>query len=211
MAAGFFAWLVPTANGMAKAGLLARRAPEDLLKKWLNQLIKQGKITAKGTEIHLGAIPLRPPARTYGDRLLAVGDAAGHTKPTTGGGIYYGLTGADIAAEVLHKGLADGDLTAGRLARYQRAWRAKLGGELRTGYWARRLFERLSGEQIDLIFKIIKSSGIDETLLKSEDLSFDWHSRAIKKLFSYQAVAGALKFIKLPFKSKSVDRYTGND
>ena len=33
----------------------------------------------------------RPVSRTYGTRVLAVGDAAGLVKPTTGGGIYYSL------------------------------------------------------------------------------------------------------------------------
>ena len=193
-------------NRYAKAGLLTRQDPGQYLKKMLEKLYATGKITTKDAEIHHGSIPLTPPACTYGERLLAVGDAAGQTKPTTGGGIFYGLIGADIAADVLHQALLDGDLTAGRLSGYERAWRRKLGGELRTGYWARRLYERLSGEQIDLIFKIIKSSGIDEALLKAEDLSFDWHSRTIMKLMKYQVVAGALKVIKLPFRAGRIDR-----
>ena len=39
--------------------------------------------------------------RTYADRVLAVGDAAGLVKPTTGGGIYYSVVSGEIAAEVL--------------------------------------------------------------------------------------------------------------
>ncbi|OGO02014.1 MAG: hypothetical protein A2Y90_05870 [Chloroflexi bacterium RBG_13_52_12] len=206
IAPGFFGWLVPTTPGMGRAGLLARQEPGRLLKNWLNQLAEQGKITSKEVKINYGGIPLKPPARTYSDRILAVGDAAGHVKPTSGGGIYYGLIGADIAAATLHKALTDGDLTAGRLARYERAWRRKLGREIRTGYWARRLFERLSGEQIDRLFRIIKSSSIDEALLKAEDISFDWHSRTIMKLLKYQVVAGTLKVIKLPFRSGRIDR-----
>jgi len=200
-APGFFSWLVPVAPGTAKAGLLARKEPGALLKKWLVSLAEQGKIKSKDVEIHYGGIPLKPPVRTYGERLLAVGDAAGHTKPTSGGGIYYGLIGAEIAAEVLDKALIDGDLTAGRLARYQRSWKPQLGRDLRTGYWARRLFERLSHEQIDLIFKIMKSGGIDKALLNAKDLSFDWHSRTIMSLLKYNVVAGPLKILKLPFSS----------
>jgi geranylgeranyl reductase family protein len=206
MAPGFFAWLAPTASGTAKAGLLSRREPGALLKKWLNQLERQGRITSQKAELHYGGIPLKPPARTYNDRMIAVGDAAGHAKPTSGGGIYYGLIGAEIGAGVLHKALTDGDLTAGRLARYEKAWRKKLGKELCTGYWARRLYERLSNEQIDLLFKIIKTSGIDEALLKADDLSFDWHSRTIMSLLKYKVVAGTLKIIKLPFRNNHIDR-----
>ena len=45
-------------------------------------------------------LPLGPIERTVGDRLLVVGDAAGIVKPTTGGGIYYSLMSAAMAADV---------------------------------------------------------------------------------------------------------------
>ena len=176
------------------------------MKKWLHQLAEQGKIKSADVKISYGGIPLKPPSRTYGERMLAVGDAAGQVKPTTGGGIYYGLLGAEIAADVLHRALADNDLSAKRLSIYQRAWRRKLGGEIRTGYWARKLFERLNERQIDRLFKVIKASGIDEALLKAKDLSFDWHSRTIKSLLRYQMIAKSLKIIKLPFPSARIDR-----
>jgi geranylgeranyl reductase family protein len=200
MAPGFFAWLVPTEKGRGRAGLLTRAEAGQLLKKWLKQLAAQGKIKSTDIKISYGGIPLRPPTRTYGERLLAVGDAAGQVKPTTGGGIYYGLIGAEIAAYVLHQALADNDLSAKRLSSYERAWRQKLGGELRTGYWARRFFERLNERQIDQMFRMIKTSGIDEALLKAKDVSFDWHSRTIMRLLKYQMLTRPLKLIKLPFR-----------
>ena len=51
-------------------------------------------------------LPLAPLPRTYGDRLLAIGDAAGLVKPTTGGGIYYSLVSAALAADVLDEALS---------------------------------------------------------------------------------------------------------
>ena len=51
-------------------------------------------------------LPLGPIARTAADRVLVVGDAAGLVKPTTGGGIYYALTSASIAADVAATALA---------------------------------------------------------------------------------------------------------
>jgi flavin-dependent dehydrogenase len=138
--------------------------------------------------------------------MIAVGDAAGQVKPTSGGGIYYGLLSAEIAADTLHQALADGDVSARRLARYEREWRKKLGRELRIGYWARKLFERLSDRQIDRIFELIKAGGIDEALLKAEDISFDWHGRTILRLLKYQMVAKTLEVIRLPFKTSRIDR-----
>ena len=185
---------------------MARREPGTCLKKWLNHLAERGKITSADVKPSYGGIPLKPPARTYAERMIAVGDAAGQVKPTSGGGIYYGLLGAEIGAEILHRALAEDDLSATRLARYERAWRKKLGGELRTGYRARKLFERLNDRQIDQLFKMIKAGGIDEALLKAEDVSFDWHGRTISRLIKYQMIAKTLEIIRLPFRSDRIDR-----
>ena len=199
MAPGFFSWLVPTTRGIARAGLLSRKESGERLKKWLRQLAEQGKIASANVKLRYGGIPLKPPARTYSERMVAVGDAAGQVKPTSGGGIYFGLLGADIAVAILHQALEDNDLSIKRLARYERAWRKKLGRELLMGYWARKLFEKMSEKQIDRIFKIIKSNGIDEALLKDKHISFDWHSRAITSLLKHQIITRTLKLIKLPF------------
>jgi digeranylgeranylglycerophospholipid reductase len=206
IAPGFFAWLVPIIPPLARAGLLSRENPGYYLKKWLAELVAKGKIASARVEIRYGVIPLKPLSRTYGERLITVGDAAGQVKPTSGGGIYYGLLSADIAAATLHEALPDSDLSAKRLVRYEQGWRKKLGWELRTGYWARRLFERLSNQQLDRLFEIVKRGGIDEALLKAEDLSFDWHSRTIMRLLKYQVVAKTIGRIKLPFKVGRIDR-----
>jgi len=199
MAPGFFAWLVPATPPLAMAGLITRENPGLYLKKWLAELASAGKITPANVPIRYGGIPLKPLSRTCGERLVAIGDAAGQVKPTSGGGIYYGLLSADIAVAVLNGALEDDDLSARRLARYERAWRKKLGSELRTGYWARRLFEGLSNRQIDRLLERVKSAGIDEALLKAKDVSFDWHGRTIMQLLKYQAVAKTISRIKLPF------------
>ena len=202
VAPGFFRWIVPTVPPMARVGLLSRQNPGRYLKNWLKQLVKQGKITSGDVSISYGGIPLKPPTRTYGERIIAVGDAAGQVKPTSGGGIYYGLLSADIAAVTLHQALTADDLSARRLANYQRGWRKKLGRELRTGYWARKLYERLSNRQVDRLFEIVKATGIDTALLEAEDISFDWHGQTIMRLLKYQTVAKALNVIKLPFQGR---------
>ena len=46
MAPGFFAWLAPTSQAKARAGLLSRANAGELLKKWLEKLKSAGKITS---------------------------------------------------------------------------------------------------------------------------------------------------------------------
>lgn len=199
IAPGFFAWLVPTSPQTARVGLLSRRSPGLYLRRLMLSLMAQGKIVSAEAELSYGGIPLKPPARTYSERLVVVGAAAGQVKPTTGGGIYYGLLCADIAANKLHRALKSDDLSARALASYEREWRRKLGRELKIAYWARKFYEHLSDQQIDRLFDIIKSNGIDEALLEAKDLSFDWHGEAVLRLIGHRAVAKAIEMMKLPF------------
>lgn len=198
MAPGFFGWLVPTSPGMARVGLLSRHDPGVYLRKLMTALQRQEKIASAETELSYGGIPLKPLGQTYGERVLVVGTAAGQVKPTSGGGIYYGLLCADIAAQTLHEALQKDDLSARSLSRYERRWRRRLGRELRTGYWARKLFERLNDRQIDQLFNIVKDNGIVEALLKARDLSFDWHHKAILRILGRAVVARALGVVKVP-------------
>jgi flavin-dependent dehydrogenase len=72
-------------------------------------------------------LPLAPITRTYGDRVLAVGDAAGLVKPTTGGGIYYSLLSGQLAAETLAAALRRDQLQRDSRFAYEKAWRKHLG------------------------------------------------------------------------------------
>ncbi len=200
IAPGFFAWLMPTSPPKALVGLLSRRSPGLYLRKLMSSLLAQGKIVSDEVELNHRGISLKPLARTYSSRLVVVGDAAGQVKPTTGGGIYYGLLCADIAANNLHRALGDNDLSARNLASYEREWKKKLGRELTAGYYARKFYERLNDKQIDRIFDIIKSSGIDEALLKADDLSFDWHGEVILKLLGHKVLSKAIEMMKIPFR-----------
>lgn len=200
VAPGFFAWLVPTSPPKALAGLLSRSNPRKYLKRLLSRLKTEGKIDYSDVEIGCRGITLKPLKRAYGRRLIIVGDAAGQVKPTTGGGIYFGLLSADIAVRHLHRALEQNELSARSLSGYQREWKQKLGPELRICYWARRFYERLSDRQIDRIFDITIENGIDKSLLEADDLSFDWHGRAITKVLRQKALTRALKAMKIPLR-----------
>ena len=179
IAPGAFAWLVPISPGKAYAGLLATSRAKLYLREFLKNLFGRGRITSRDVQIGQRAVPMGTLARSYGDRLLVVGDCAGQVKPTTGGGIWFGHLGARMAAGVLEEALDSDDLTAGRLLRYEREWKAKIGKELSRGYWARWAYGRLGDRQIEEIFNALDSNGTVETLLGSDNFSFDWHGKLI--------------------------------
>jgi flavin-dependent dehydrogenase len=105
-------------------------------------------------------LPLAPIARTYGNRLLAVGDAAGLVKATTGGGIYYSLVSAHIAANVLSRALGANTLDATALRPYEKQWRGRLGSELRAQLALRVLAERLGDAEINALFDLARTNGV---------------------------------------------------
>jgi geranylgeranyl reductase family protein len=203
IAPGAFAWLVPISTNKAYVGLLATSQAKLYLQKFLNNLFGQGRIASREVEIGQKAVPLGTLARSYGDRVLVVGDAAGQVKPTTGGGIYFGHLGAKIAAEVLDEALNNDNLTAGQLSRYQKQWKAKMGKELSRGYWARWAYAKLSDRQIEGIFNALDSSGMAEALLNSGNFSFDWHSRLILAVLRRSSAYPLLKIRHLLFREAS--------
>jgi geranylgeranyl reductase family protein len=185
LAPGGFAWLVPTKDGKGLAGMMTRQQPKKHLKRLLASLKAQGKITSEEVTCGYGVIPLLPLPRTYANRILAVGEAAGQVKPTTGGGICYGLLCADIAADILQQALAANDFSASRLVSYQKRWQARLKRELSIGYLAHRIFRDLGNKQLEMLLNFVSSCGVPRLITESKDFSFDWHGRLILKVLRH--------------------------
>jgi geranylgeranyl reductase family protein len=105
-------------------------------------------------------LPLGPIERTFADRIVVLGDAAGIVKPTTGGGIYYSLLSASLASDTLAAALTRDDTSAAALSAYQTRWRARLGSELRWQLVLRRIAQRLTDEDIDGLFALARTDGL---------------------------------------------------
>ena len=195
VAPGFFAWLVPTQPGYALAGLLVRKNAPERFANFISARQAEGKITETLNKPVCWGIPLRPLRKTYADRVLVVGDAAGQVKPTTGGGIFYSLMASEVAAEALHKALSEDKLSANRLGAYQKEWKRLLSNELEVGYSARRVFEYLGDSHISSLIHQAGSNGFVAELANSPDVSFDWHSSMIGKIMGHPTLGGVLRLV----------------
>jgi flavin-dependent dehydrogenase len=131
----------------------------------------------------LKILPLGPVSRTYASRLLAVGDAAGLVKPTTGGGIYYSLVTGQIAAETLDEALRADDLRDARLRRYELEWRDRLGAEIRIGLAFRTLAARMNDHAIDAVIELARIDGLIPMLRQTAD--FNWHRQSALALLKH--------------------------
>ncbi|MGH7411682.1 MAG: geranylgeranyl reductase family protein, partial [Candidatus Methylomirabilis sp.] len=159
-----FAWIVPFKRGgasKARIGLLASRDAGGYLDRFLRSpKVASRVLPGRPWHYRRRPIPLRPIQRTYAERVLVVGDAAGIVKPTTGGGIYYGLLTAELAATTAAEALAAGDCSPRFLGRYQAAWQSAIASEIRTGSLFRCYASRLSDAQIDEAFRLAGSDQV---------------------------------------------------
>lgn len=166
----FFAWIVPTGSGSARIGLACNYSnPRRLLERFIEHKLTKCRVKSlKG-----GAIPISGPIpRTYAERFLVVGDAAGHTKPTTGGGVITGGICAGIAGQTAANSVARGDFSAGCLKAYQDGWRKELGKEFLTMLFARRTLNRLSDRTMDKIFRVIIDNELQRLIKEKGDIDF---------------------------------------
>ncbi len=123
-----YAWIFPMGDRRANIGvgidMSIKGNPMDYLKKFLkHRIVKENfdepKIYWKANyPIPIDGIK----GKTYGNGILAVGDAAGFVSPLIGEGIHYAFITGKLAAETLVKALENENLTGEFLKRYREAW-----------------------------------------------------------------------------------------
>jgi geranylgeranyl reductase family protein len=177
VAPGAFAWSVPAGGGRARIGLLTQKDPKACLRRLLERSFDGASVVTGQSGIRTRPVAQGLLARTYGDRVLAVGEAAGQTKTTTGGGISYGLACADLAADVVRECFGRTSFGPADLAVYERRWKALLQKEILVGQYTRRMCARLSDGRIESLFQLARTDGIVPIIRDKAD--FDWHSGLI--------------------------------
>jgi geranylgeranyl reductase family protein len=186
-----FAWIVPAHRGTgtcARVGLMCDRDAREFFDRFLDRIAPRWEIdlTAyrdSGLAPRSKVLPLAPIERTYMSRLLAVGDAAGLVKATTGGGIYYSLVSGRLAADVLSNALSSDDLSETALSVYEQRWRGILGDELSAQTMLREIANGLSDEDIENLFELTRTNGVMPIIRRTA--SFNRHRDLILSLLSH--------------------------
>jgi geranylgeranyl reductase family protein len=177
-----FAWVVPVLRGAstrAKAGIMVRGDAASHLQRFLVRRGLTPKALATAEPIRR-LLPLGPASPTYGHRVLTAGDAAGLTKPTTGGGIFYSLLSGRLAAETLGDALREDRLGSEDLHGYEARWQALLGPHLRISSYLRRLFTRLTDGEIELVLGAFMANDVQSVIRQT--VRFNWHGGLIRAL-----------------------------
>jgi len=166
-----------------RIGAMASEDAIGAYSRMLARVAARWGVAEDGAPPRLKVLPLGEIARTYADRLLVIGDAAGLVKPTTGGGIHYSILSAGLAADVAADALRRDRLDAGTLARYERSWRKQLAGELEAQHALRRVVTALSDVELDDLFHLAQTDGIMPLVRRTAQ--FNQHRHLIRALFKH--------------------------
>jgi len=202
-APGFYGWLIPRPNGTAKVGLATNKGnPIDCLQalRTKHPVASKQLGHAKIMQVSYHAITLGGPIeKTYADGFLAVGDCASQVKPTTGGGVIFGLTCAKIAAETASKAMRQGNVSSEVLRSYQKQCSDLLSFDFSVMLRLRRFLNSLSDEKIDEMLQVCRKLGVDRALSNEDEI--DFQGKMILKALGKPSMIAAFAYFGLLYLS----------
>ncbi len=170
---GGYGWIIPKGHGRANVGIGIREPyvrREWQIRDLLTGFIEKNKVAAKRlkggrTASLIGdSLPVDGPlTRTYTDRVMAVGDAAGMVMPTNGGGIQTAMITGRLAAEAAVRYFEDKT----PLSSYEDAWKDQIGVEMENSKTMRQASDRLMGHGFvfDLMLRIMGTRRIADVIM----------------------------------------------
>jgi digeranylgeranylglycerophospholipid reductase len=195
-APGLYGWIIPRLDGTAKVGLAAKTGnPKELLQRLMSKHPVASKQLAQARILKIAYHPITlggPIPKAYADGFLAVGDVASQVKPTTGGGVIFGLTCAQIAAGTTSEAIRRNDVSSTTLQQYQKRCGEKLRFDFSVMLRMRHFLDSLSDEKIDQTLRVCKQLKLDEALTGMDEI--DFQGKLFLKLLRKPAGAGALVY-----------------
>lgn len=173
VAPGFFGWSVPAEKGVLRVGLgvLPPHDPMAFLDRLLAEHYPAAHVRSRAT----GCIPLAPTLKSATPGALLVGDAAGHVKPLSGGGLYTGGLCAKIAGATAAR-IADqspgSESSSDLLASYTARCLEAVGKEQAFGRSMRTHLSRLSDKDVEAVAVALDDRQLLQFLADEADIDF---------------------------------------
>ncbi|MCE7741834.1 MAG: NAD(P)/FAD-dependent oxidoreductase [Candidatus Heimdallarchaeota archaeon] len=185
-APGFFSWIIPIDGSTAKVGLASTEVPASYyLKRFIKEhpsaklKLKDAKVIKKMN----GAIPLSSYIKkTYTDNVLVVGDAAGQTKPTTGGGVIFGGIAAQFAGKIASDAIKQNRYDRRFLAQYPKLWKKELRFNLSIMKYVRNYLNILTDKEIDYLLQVLNKPRLKKKISEKGDV--DNQKKIVYRLLS---------------------------
>jgi flavin-dependent dehydrogenase len=154
----FFSWIIPHNS---EYGMITSIRPYEYFQYFKNKLhLPEGDVYS--SPISIGC------TKSYANRAILVGDACSQTKPLTGGGIIFSLIAAKHAIKIINEACEKKRFDEEFLADYENRWKKDLGSEIRKQMLARKVYRKLTNQDIDKLFRNFGSS-----IEKTEAFDYD--------------------------------------
>lgn len=153
-APGFFAWMIPFDEKNVELGLGVTKGNA---KDAFTEFSKKFNIN-KITKEQAALIPVYDGQKTVLGNKALVGDAAGQTKATTGGGIVFGMRCAEELSKAVH---------ANDLSLYESSWRRKYEKDLKDHLLIRKMANKIN---YDVLFKAIREKDFNKVIEEHGDM-----------------------------------------
>ncbi|MHA2226063.1 MAG: geranylgeranyl reductase family protein [Candidatus Hodarchaeales archaeon] len=184
-APGFFGWFIPIDGSSARLGIAVERWFTGKIRHLMNRFMKKHPLLcdrlkrSKITKSYGGFVPGTGPInRTYFSNFMTIGDAAGQSKATTGGGVniggYCGRIAGFMAKDIVSNKVSPDD----GCRNYQKQWKAHFEPDLTLMKIFRRIITPFSDKTWNEIIQIARNTEINESFRRS---NIDLHGKGLLK------------------------------
>ncbi|MHA1918083.1 MAG: geranylgeranyl reductase family protein [Candidatus Ranarchaeia archaeon] len=146
---GGYAWIIPKGDNIANVGVGIRTThmgDQHSLTKSLDYLMKKNVVSSKKLENTKvlkkisGLVPVGGPIeKTYTEKLMVTGDAAGMVMASNGGGIPTALVSGWLAANTAIENIEKGT----SLEKYEKLWKDQMGEVLYSALEVRKMLDKI--------------------------------------------------------------------
>ena len=176
VAPNFFAWIAPADEGRCKIGLIAEKNAAGYLRDFLRNDFVSSNVHSI-SKIKVSLLPMEAIEKSFSNRTIVIGEAAGQIKPTTFGGIYYGFLCADIAARTILNSFELNKFDESVFSQYELEWKQKISEDQKVALNFHKIFSKMNDKHIDVIVNLARNNGVAGFVEKFFD--FDSHSSLI--------------------------------
>ncbi len=187
-----YGWVFPKQNHV-NVGIVSYDSKEQLKQKKCNlrsiffeylSLLKEDNILPrqmKSVTIKGGCLPVQPLSKTYSERVLLCGDAAGMINPISGEGIYYALVSGNIAGEVAADSIKQEDTTEKFLSTYQKQWKQDFGKEIKLFLRSKKQWGKKGNTTVKLMNRDPQFAEMIYLIMVGKESAYDLRWKLIKR------------------------------
>lgn len=151
-APGGYLWVFPKKNGTTNIGVGISIMGQKKNNPWeyLNKFIQQYYPKASIIERSSSRIPIGMPLKRFVcDGFMTIGDAAFHTNPLTGAGIYTAMAAGKICGKIAANAIQLDDVSAESLIRFEHLWRKQFGTIHHRSLQMRQVLNKIQDNALD--------------------------------------------------------------